>query len=106
MGMNALAQLYMKPRTANEFEREEIMGKAYDFKAFAVRENLVVLLLDDGRLFLEVVKNDVVACDWYPKDKWERVGFWFNKSSLKDLGDRLRKSNKRIKINSCLWEWR
>ena len=92
--MNTLAQMFMNPREATEFEREEILQKALTMTSYLVEDKAVFIFTPSGYMILEPRKEDpnIIDIDWHPRDVWERIYFWMNKSSLKWLGDFLRKN--------------
>ena len=81
-------------RQAYEYQREEILSKAFDFVTFSIEGNRVKIIRSDCEIFLEVttLKNlPVVVFEYFPVDETEEpVTFWLNKSSMSSLGAKLR----------------
>jgi hypothetical protein len=95
----SLAQWFDMPRDCNASHsdeiRERILNEAYQFTAFGVFENEVLLKTPNGRVLCTAKKIQgcsVVEFDWVETRKWARVTFWMNESSVKDLGEKIRKS--------------
>lgn len=102
--MNALAVLFVQAREADEFEREEILQDASQFIGFAVEGSQVWMLTPKGRVFAEADKeHKVVHFDFYPKDRFDRIRFWMNTSSVKFLSDLLHSHpERRIKSGEAI----
>jgi hypothetical protein len=93
----------------HEFERETLYAKCHSFKRFAVDKNTVMLDLgEEGLMMIEVkcrgVKSlattEVCFFTYTPREQKPRKTFWFNRSSIKELGYLLRaNSNKRVRID-------
>ena len=84
---------------ANEFQREDVLNKAFEFQSFAVMDNMVTIVRSDCKIVLEteMLKGvSVVFIAYFPVDvEEEPLHFWMNKSSMSSLGDKLRASSSR-----------
>lgn len=108
--MNALAALFVQEREPDgDHERDILTGEAYSFKAFAVEGSTVALITEKGRFFLETKTVEgckIVWFDYYPAHRADRVRWWFNASSVKDLGEKLRNSpDKRLPMEVLMTHW-
>jgi len=81
-------------REAYEYQRKEILNKAFDFVTFSIEGNRVIIIRPDCEIFLEVAMLDnlpVVVFEYFPVDKTEEpVTFWISKSSMSFLSAKLR----------------
>lgn len=96
----SMAQWYTHAEEANEPEdevaREEILSKCYKFQRFGVHKDTVILDLGpEGRVLIDIQTNQgckICYFDYVPRGRWVHTKFWFNASSVADLGEALRKS--------------
>jgi len=81
---------------AFEWQREEILNKANNFEKFAVKGKTVTLICSDCTIVLQVgvvQRVELVFVYYFPKAADEKpLEFWINKSSMSQLGDKLRSS--------------
>lgn len=107
--LNALAALFMAPREATEEERDLILSVAHEFRAYAVDGKTVVMATRWGRVVAEAVDHQgapLVWFDWYPQDRAERVRFWVNAATVRDLGESLRRRPEaRVRFDQLMTRW-
>jgi hypothetical protein len=96
---HSLAQWFMMPADCNRPQddevREKVLNEVYSFQAYAVNGDSVLLKTPNGRVMCtsKTVKGcPIVEFDWVPTGMWVRQSFWMNKSSVNDLGTKLRAS--------------
>lgn len=84
-------------REATETEREEILNKLQSFVSFAVENRQTVLKTNEARVLIDTDKEkSLVYFYYYPNKEWEeRLHFWMNASSVRSLGEELRKHPER-----------
>ena len=78
-------------READEFEREELLNEIHNVVKWAVKDRVVMVHTLKGNYVIET--DEIVHFYFYPKDTTERIHFWCNKDSMKDIGNRLRRSS-------------
>jgi len=104
-----LAQLFIQAEEAAEFEREEIINKVTESNLvrFGIFSDTVVMELKDGRMIAEsrtIEGCPIVEFDWYPNDRVIRKHFWFNASSVKNIGEMLRNNQqKKAEFNAIFF---
>ena len=92
----ALARWFTEHRDASgpedKFVREDILIDLDNFTAWAPCHNGVALRTDMGSAFIEThpEHDDIMVIDYARHDRWDRVQFWRNASSLRPLGVKLR----------------
>lgn len=109
----AMAQWFTTPDYVNKPEakeaREDLIGKAYQATEVAVSSDRCVLMrVPGGRMMAQVktVKGcEIVEFDYVEDGRWVHYNFWFNKSSVADLGQKLR-FVKRVSFESILFNGR
>ena len=84
-----------------EFLREDLINDVYQFTAFGVsKTGQVIVHTPDGRCIIEKKTErgcSLVWFDYVVNGRWTHYKFWFNESSVKDLGDLFRKSPEKRK---------
>ena len=89
----ALGQWFTEGRPADEFAREELLGKAFQATAFGVHKDAVIMRVPGGRMIAEkrtVQGAPIVFFEYCEDGRWGKTTFWFNASSVSNLGDHLR----------------
>jgi hypothetical protein len=90
-----LARWFTIPEDASgagdDFIREDILGDLYaNARAVGIHEGTVLVETERGMAMIERDPRDIVVFDYVENDRWRRVRFWMNASSVRDLGERLR----------------
>ncbi len=92
----------------DETQREEILASLKSVTHYAVFENFVLIRTVKGRCLLEkrnVEGAPMVGFMYKEHNKKESVAFWYNASSVKDLGEALRTvPGKRVEMERMLTE--
>ena len=95
------AQWFVSPSMVKEpyqdEMREEILREASQFTEYGVTGASVVLKTPGGRVLI-TVEGALVWFDYAPSDRWVRLRCWFNKSSVDELGEQLRKK-KEVRVD-------
>jgi hypothetical protein len=103
MNAFALARWYTKAREAEEFEREELIGKLYDFTAWGEVNKNLILKTKEGACVISINGGGqgtwpetippgscIVDFEIVKNRMWDKVHFWFNYSSVQDLIQKIR----------------
>lgn len=89
-----------------EFLREDLINDVYQFTAFGVKEGSIIVHTPGGRCIIEKKmegKSSLVWFDYVVNGRWTHYKFWFNESSVKDLGNLFRKSPQKRKDYDWLY---
>lgn len=89
----ALAQWFTDGQPADEFTREDLLGKCFQATAFGVHGDTVIMRVPGGRMIAEkrtVQGAPLVFFEYCDDVHWGKTTFWFNASSVAELGDWLR----------------
>jgi len=84
--------------------RERLLNEAHTVEKVAVHQGTVLIQTRNGRMMFEIKKVqgcEVVNVTWAPNDSTWLWTTWFNKSTLKDLGEKFRRvpENQRADFN-------
>ncbi len=77
-----------------DFLREDLLGDIYQFTAFGVQKDKIIVHTPGGRCIIEKKVErgcPLVWFDYVVNDRWTHYKFWFNEATVKDLGDAFRK---------------
>lgn len=83
-----LARWFTERREADEFLREELLGDLYGDRVVAEQNGKLIVRTLRQTCVIEredYQGSPLVTFDSVANDRWQRVGFWFNLSSVEDL---------------------
>lgn len=85
-----------------EQARDELLNDVYRATEVAVKGDKVIAKTPLGACVMMVKDVDgspIVVFDHIERDGWKRTSFWFNKSSVRDVGNILRKLPRRAWVD-------
>lgn len=91
---NAPEDNYIRENVLNDIENFEAVGELSldaptTLKHYIVRTPLGAATIQHVTTYEDYNDVDLVVFDHVRNDRWERIDFWFNASSVSDLLDRL-----------------